>query len=59
MMIQQLAGGTVQWQQLPVYLGAQLLAGALAALAYAAISHTRADDAPVVVPQPAPTSTAV
>lgn len=58
MLIQQLAGGTVQWQQLPVYLAAQLLAGVLAALAYVAISRTRADDTPAAEPQPAPTSTA-
>jgi glycerol uptake facilitator protein len=41
MLVQQLAGGTVHWNQLPVYLGAELLAGALAALAYGAISRTR------------------
>lgn len=42
MFVQQIAGGTVQWEQLPVYLGAEFLAGALAALAYTVISSTRA-----------------
>ena len=51
--MQQLAGGTVHWNQLPVYLSAELLAGALAALAYVAISRTRADNAPAAVPEPA------
>ncbi|WP_283607564.1 MIP/aquaporin family protein [Mycolicibacterium poriferae] len=53
MLVQQLAGGTVHWNQLPVYLSAELLAGALAALAYVAISRTRADNAPAAVPEPA------
>ena len=43
MLVQQLAGGTVQWGQLPVYLLAELAAGVLAALTYAAISRTRED----------------
>lgn len=34
MLVQQVAGGAVQWEQLPVYLAAELLAGVLAALAY-------------------------
>src|SRR5690348_5154888 len=42
MLVQQLAGGTVHWGQLPVYWAAELLAGAAAAGAYAAVSHTRA-----------------
>ena len=37
MFVQQLAGGTLQWEQLPVYLAAELLAGVLAALAYQAL----------------------
>jgi len=41
MLVQQLAGGTVKWGQLPVYWAAELLAGALAAAAYVAISRTR------------------
>jgi glycerol uptake facilitator protein len=35
MLVQQIAGGTVQWEQLTVYLIAELLAGVAAALAYA------------------------
>jgi glycerol uptake facilitator protein len=38
MLVQQIAGGTVQWSQLPVYLAAELLAGVVAALAYTAIT---------------------
>ena len=47
MLVQQIAGGSVSWSQLPVYLAAELLAGVLAALTYVAISRTRADAAPV------------
>jgi glycerol uptake facilitator protein len=43
MLVQQLAGGAVKWNQLPVYLAAEFLAGILAALAYRAISRTRAE----------------
>ena len=43
MLVQQIAGGDVKWGQLPVYLAAELLAGALAALCYAFIAHTPAD----------------
>ena len=43
MLIQQLWGGTVHWTQLPVYLAAELLAGAVAALAFAAVSRTPVD----------------
>ncbi len=46
MLVQQLAGGTVKWEQAPVYLLAELAAGALAALAYGALSRTRADRVP-------------
>jgi glycerol uptake facilitator protein len=45
MLIQQIAGGEVQWNQLPVYLGAELLAGVLAALAFGFLSRTPADRA--------------
>jgi glycerol uptake facilitator protein len=38
MLVQQIAGGTVQWSQLPVYLAAELLAGIAAAFAYTAIT---------------------
>jgi glycerol uptake facilitator protein len=43
MLIQQFWGGTVHWTQLPVYLCAELLAGAAAAGAFVAISRTPAD----------------
>lgn len=43
MLVQQLAGGTVKWGQLPVYLAAELLAGVLAGLAFVALSRTPAD----------------
>jgi glycerol uptake facilitator protein len=46
MLVQQLAGGTVKWVQLPVYVIAELLAGAVAALVYVAISRTSADKLP-------------
>lgn len=45
MLVQQLAGGQVQWSQLPVYLGAELLAGVIAALAYGFLARTGADRA--------------
>jgi glycerol uptake facilitator protein len=50
MLVQQLAGGTVQWEQLPVYLAAELLAGIVAALAYTAL--VKGVD-PVELPVPA------
>src|SRR5207245_11551736 len=53
MLVQQIAGGSVSWSQLPVYLAAECLAGALAALTYVAISRTRADETPAPVPVPA------
>lgn len=53
MVIQQLAGGEVKWAQLPVYLAAELLAGALAALAYVIMSRTRADRVAASAPAPA------
>ncbi len=43
MLVQQIAGGTVKWSQLPVYLVAELLAGVVAALAFGVISRTPAD----------------
>lgn len=43
MLVQQIWGGTVHWTQLPVYLAAELLAGAAAAGAFVAISRTPAD----------------
>jgi glycerol uptake facilitator protein len=41
--VQQLAGGTVHWNQLPVYWAAELLAGAVAGLLYGVLSRTPAD----------------
>jgi glycerol uptake facilitator protein len=46
MIVQALAGGPVQWAQLPVYVLAQLLAGAVAAIAYTLVSRTPADRTP-------------
>lgn len=43
MLVQQVAGGAVEWSQLPTYLIAELLAGAAAGLVYMAISRTPAD----------------
>ena len=43
MFVQQLAGGTVHWSQLPIYLLAELSAGVAAAVVYTLISRTRAD----------------
>jgi len=43
MLVQQIAGGAVEWAQLPIYLLAELSAGVAAALAYTAISRTCAD----------------
>ena len=45
MFVQQLAGGDVKWEQAPVYLAAEVLAGILAALLYGALSRTPADRA--------------
>jgi glycerol uptake facilitator protein len=43
MLIQQIAGGTVKWGQLPVYVTAELLAGIAAALLYGLVTRTPAD----------------
>jgi glycerol uptake facilitator protein len=43
MLVQQIAGGTVTWSQLPVYLTAELLAGVAAALLYGVLARTPAD----------------
>jgi glycerol uptake facilitator protein len=58
MLVQQIAGGSVSWSQLPVYLAAEFLAGVLAALTYVAISRTRADAAPIESEQASPAPTA-
>jgi glycerol uptake facilitator protein len=43
MFVQQLAGGHVLWNQIPVYLSAELLAGVAAALVYGVLARTPAD----------------
>ena len=43
MLVQQVAGGAVEWAQLPIYLVAELLAGVAAALVYTLLARTRAD----------------
>jgi glycerol uptake facilitator protein len=55
MIVQQLWGGEVAWNQAPVYLLAEISAGVAAALIYVAITRTRELPEPVVSP-PAPVS---
>jgi len=43
MLVQQVAGGAIQWSQLPTYLAAEFLAGIAAGLVFGAISRTPAD----------------
>lgn len=43
MLIQQILGGQVQWEQYPVYIAAELLAGVAAGLLFGLISKTAAD----------------
>src|SRR4051795_7022297 len=43
MLVQQLAGGSVKWGQLPVYLAAELIAGVVAGLLYGLLTRTPAD----------------
>ena len=43
MFVQQIAGGSVKWEQLPVYLAAECLAGIAAALLFGLLSRTPAD----------------
>ncbi|MDF1909892.1 aquaporin family protein, partial [Mycolicibacterium smegmatis] len=52
MLVQQIAGGTVTWSQLPVYLAAELFAGVVAALAFVAVSRTRTLPAGNLRPSP-------
>ncbi|GAA1606988.1 MIP/aquaporin family protein [Kribbella hippodromi] len=55
MLIQQLAGGQVQFSQLPIYVLAELTAGALAGLTFLALSRTTTPTtAPVTAPATAP-----
>src|SRR5690242_2787870 len=46
MLVQQLAGGAVQWSQLPVYLLAELAAGVAAALAYTVLAKSGSETRP-------------
>ena len=69
MLVQQLADGAVKWNQLPVYLAAELLAGVAAALLYGVLTRTPADRQtesaavdlgdPDPVPAPAPHASSV
>jgi len=43
MIVQQILGGTVHWEQFLVYIGSELLAGVLAALLFGLVSRTQAD----------------
>ncbi|GAA2843308.1 MIP/aquaporin family protein [Kribbella solani] len=59
MLIQQLAGGQVQFSQLPIYVLAELSAGVLAGLTFLALSRTTADQptaASATAPTAAPTA---
>lgn len=55
MIVQQLAGGAVAWEQLPVYLAAEFTGGIVAALLFGVIAHTAADRA-VALPAAEPVS---
>lgn len=69
MLVQQLADGAVKWNQLPVYLAAELLAGVAAAVLYGVLTRTPADRQtasvavdlgdPDPVPAPAPHASSV
>lgn len=43
MLVQQLLGGTVQWEQIWLYIGGELAGGVVAALVFGIIAHTSAD----------------
>ena len=45
MLVLQVFGGTVKWEQLPVYVLAEVMAGIAAGLIYVVVSRTRADSA--------------
>jgi glycerol uptake facilitator protein len=49
MLVQQILGGDVHWEQLPVYVVAEVLGAVLAGLAYTAIAGRGGD---VQVPRP-------
>ena len=54
MIVQQVLGGEVGWQQWPVYVAAELIAGVAAALLFGIIAHTAHDavTAPTAAPLP-------
>src|SRR4029079_15835557 len=56
MLVQQIAGGTVKWEQLPVYVIAEVLAGIVAALASTALTRSDETDADAVAARPAETA---
>jgi glycerol uptake facilitator protein len=43
MIVQQLAGGAVAWEQLPVYLSAELIGGVVGGLLFGFVAHTASD----------------
>jgi len=43
MLVQQWLGGEVKWEQWPVYMGAELLAGVVAAVVFGLMAHTKTD----------------
>ena len=68
MLVQQLAGGAVKWEQLPIYVVAELLAGVAAAVLYGVLTRTPAArhtgsavdlGDPDPVPDPAPQASSV
>ncbi len=48
MLVQQILGGQVAWQQWPVYVGAELLAGIAAAVLFGFIAKTQFDSQELV-----------
>jgi glycerol uptake facilitator protein len=53
MLVQQIAGGTVAWEQLPVYISAELLGGIVGGVLFGFIAHTAADRAKAAESVPA------
>jgi glycerol uptake facilitator protein len=59
MLVEQIAGGTVKWGQLPVYLVAELVGALVAGFAYTAVAAVRAAARPVTAAHTARTSEGV